>query len=171
MVKSMFDINALELKKILMGSILEDLNANLVTLISTAQEAKSAATNSESKPENKYDTRGLEASYLAGAQAKRSHELEKVIFNLRSLMLREFSKNAVIDLTAIVQLQSNGEAMKWFFILPSAGGLKVSWDSIDFQVLTPESPLGSKLKGKKVGDEFSFRVKNQDMDYEILALI
>lgn len=167
----MFDINAIELKKTLMASILEALSANLETLISTAHEAKSAATNSESKPENKYDTRGLEASYLAGAQAKRSQDLEKVIFNLKSLKLGPFSKNAVVDLTAVVKLQVNGEAIKYFFILPHAGGLKVSWDAKDFQVITPESPLGSQLKGKKIGDEFILKVKAQDTDYEILDLI
>lgn len=167
----MFDINSLELKKTLMASILEVLNANLESLISTAHEAKSAATNSESKPENKYDTRGLEASYLAGAQAKRSQELEKVIFNLKSLKLGEFPKNAAVDLTAVVKLQVSGDTMKYFFMLPYAGGLKVSWNSKDFQVITPESPLGSKLKGKKVGDEFALKVKTQDIDYEIIDLI
>lgn len=167
----MFDINPIELKKTLMASILEVLNANLDSLISTAHEAKSAATNSESKPENKYDTRGLEASYLAGAQAKRSQEVEKVIFNLKSLKLGEFPKNSVINLTAIVKLQVSGDAIKYFFILPYAGGLKISWKSKEFQVITPDSPLGSLLKGKKIGDEFSLKVKTQVIEYEILDLI
>ena len=66
-------------KKALIELVLIELKRQHQTLFNSALEAKSAATDEESKAENKYDTRGLEASYLAGAQAKRTTELEETI--------------------------------------------------------------------------------------------
>ena len=48
-----------------------------------------AATNEESKAENKYDTRGLEASYMAQAQSLRVSELKKDHYNLLRMALPE----------------------------------------------------------------------------------
>ena len=154
-----------------MELLLEDLDNTYQALVATAHEAKMAATNEESKPENKYDTRGLEASYLAGAQAKRSVELEKAIFSLRSLRLKDFSSNDVIELTAIIEVTTDDDQIKHFFLLPYAGGQKVTFKNKDYQVVTPDSPIGLLLKGKKVGDEFSMKIKNAVHDYKIVDLV
>lgn len=154
----------------IMELLLEDLDNTYQALVATAHEAKMAATNEESKPENKYDTRGLEASYLAGAQAKRSVELEKAIFSLRSLRLKGFGSSDVIELTALIEVTTDEDQIKHFFLLPYAGGQKVTFKNIDYQVVTPDSPIGLLLKGKKVGDEFNMKIKNSTLSYQVLKI-
>ena len=56
--------------------LLAALDENCAMLESTLNAVVDAATNTESKPENKYDTRALEASYLAGAQQERLNEMK-----------------------------------------------------------------------------------------------
>src|SRR5690606_41710128 len=48
----------------------EDANA----MLAAAQATREDATHEDNKAENKYDTRGLEASYLAEAQARQAEE-------------------------------------------------------------------------------------------------
>lgn len=67
------------LKKKLIELICAQLEKDLQTAIAAAVATYEAATHEESKPENEYDTRGLEASYLAGAQSKRAGEIEELL--------------------------------------------------------------------------------------------
>src|SRR4051812_3963394 len=59
--------------------VVERLMAERESLVSAARAAHEAATHAESKPEDQYDTRGLEASYLAAAQARRVEEIDRAI--------------------------------------------------------------------------------------------
>jgi hypothetical protein len=157
-------------KKILMDTLLEMLESNRQMLASSALEARAAATGDEVKPENKYDTRGLEASYLAGAQAKRSHDLEVAIQHLKRFKLRAFTEETPIDLTAVIEVQSSASEIKNFFLLPYAGGTKVDHQNKIYNVITPESPLGRMLIGKKVGDSFDMKIKGVISENEILSV-
>ena len=60
-------MNKRDLLNLFANKIAEDL----LVMTKAALAAHEAATHSESKAEDQYDTRGLEASYLAGAQSKR----------------------------------------------------------------------------------------------------
>ncbi len=55
-----------------------------------AQTAHAEATHEQSKAENKYDTRGLEASYLAHGQARQMMEMEAAILAFENMDLRRF---------------------------------------------------------------------------------
>ncbi|NBU22139.1 hypothetical protein EBS43_12140, partial [bacterium] len=59
-------------KSQILASIVQKLNHELQTIELSAQAALEAATHEESKAEDQHDTRGLEASYLARAQASRA---------------------------------------------------------------------------------------------------
>ena len=58
-------------KSSLVDHIKKQLTEDFEILKAAALATYEDATHEESKPENEYDTRGLEASYLAGAQGKR----------------------------------------------------------------------------------------------------
>ena len=111
-------------KKAIITQILEELNERMDALCLSARAAYEGATHDESKSEDKYDTRGLEASYLAGAQAKRSHELETAISRYHNLKPRIFDDGDPIALTALVELEMDG-ATSLYFIGPVAGGIKL----------------------------------------------
>ena len=134
-----------------------------------ARDAREAATHEESKPENDKDTRGLELSYLAGAQAKRVTELEKVTNSLKFMVLRQFAEGDQIDLSAIVEVDLDG-ARLFYFVCPFGGGMRVTVGGTDVQVITPQSPVGQALLGKTVGDVAEVRVQQGLRAYEIRSV-
>ena len=66
-------------KKKLISYLAEKIAQELTAITEAAKNTYDVATHEDNKPENKYDTRGLEASYLAGAQAKRVVDMKEVL--------------------------------------------------------------------------------------------
>ena len=157
-------------KKALIELVLIELKRQHQTLFNSALEAKSAATDEESKAENKYDTRGLEASYLAGAQAKRTTELEETIKVISDFLKTDLKPHNIIQSTSLVSCEIDGEKTFYFLILPKVGGLELNFEARKITVLSPESPLGEHLTGLKTGDYFEFHIKGQVREYEILSV-
>lgn len=154
-------------KKALIAQIMEDLNGRLDTLYQSARAAYEGATHEESKAEDKYDTRGLEASYLAGAQAKRSEELEDAIARYCNLAPRSFNDSTPIALTALVLLEAD-EIEALYFIGPEAGGTKLIQGGEEITVITPKAPLGRKLIGSQVDDEFDMTIGGVKRCYKVI---
>ncbi len=153
-------------KSFLLQAVIEQLRSQLQMLIDTALDAKAAATNEESKAENKYDTRGLEASYLAGAQAKRADDLKATLQNLKTVTLQNYGEQTAIGPTALVEIDIEG-ALKWFFILPVAGGLKIQYEGLTINTISMEAPLTAALLQKKVGESSSFMIHGTHREFEI----
>ena len=117
-----------------------------------AQFSRAEATHESNKAENKYDTRGLEASYLARGQSKQAAELEAAIAEFEKLDAKKFAAGDAIAVGALVELEHGGEK-SIYFIGPRAGGTEVLHDKKEILVITPQSPLGEQLLGKKSGDQ------------------
>lgn len=156
-------------KQKLMIALCEQLDQDLATQKAAAIATYEAATGEESKPENEYDTRGLEASYLAGAQAKRVGEIEELLTIYKFIELKDFSNNTAIDSTALVEVDLNGKK-SILFLLPKGGGVNISFEGKNVQVITPSSPLGEALLGLKQGDIAVVETGNQPKEYEILSV-
>ena len=150
--------------------LIESLRENLELLKRSALEAKESATSEESKAENEYDTRGLEASYLAGAQAQRAAELMKTLQLLAQLKMKDFSEDDRIEVTALVRVRADGSSEKHLFLLPYGGGSKLLVGGKEVFIVTPTSPLGRALIGKEGGDEFELNVAGNVTEYEILSV-
>ncbi|MCA9521425.1 MAG: GreA/GreB family elongation factor [Myxococcales bacterium] len=131
--------------------------------------AHHAATDDESTAENKYDTRGLEAAYLAGAQSKRLAQLDQEIRILTRFAPRAFGADEPIGLGALVELASD-EGSRIVFIAPCAGGLELELAHSRVSVVTPQSPLGGQLIGAYQGDEITLSLGARRVVYEILSV-
>lgn len=147
------------------------LKLELETTKRSAQSAHEAATHEELVAENKYDTKGLEASYLAGAQNRRAKELQIQIDELEKLFPFLGNKKEKVGLTSLVQLQDEEEKLSWLFMLPSQGGHEIESSGELIKTITPESPLGKKLLGKEVSDEIEMNLKDKARYYEIIDLL
>lgn len=139
------------MKSALLGKIRDEMRARLDLLVRAAREAHAAATDPGSKAEGKYDTRSLEASYLAAGQARQVDDLAEAVRVFDSLHLPEFSLEDPIDGGALVEIDLRGETQH-FLLVPTAGGLVVDHEGWEITLLTPESPLYRKLLGMQVGD-------------------
>ena len=127
------------------------LDAELAAYAKSARAAHEEATHEQSKAENKYDTRGLEASYLAKGQGNLAMETLKAREEFAALKPRDFGKGVPIDIGALVDLEGP-EELSTYFIGPRAGGTEIIGKRKTILVITPQSPLGSQLIGRKQGD-------------------
>jgi transcription elongation GreA/GreB family factor len=139
-------------KRALIKKVIAKLTEELQVYFRAAQFSRAEATHESSKAESKYDTRGLEASYLARGQSKQAAELESAIAEFEKLDARKFADGEAIGIGALVELEHGGES-SLYFLGPRAGGTEVLHDKKEILVITPQSPLGEQLMGKKSGDQ------------------
>ena len=156
-------------KRALIKKITAKLTNELGIYFRAAQFSRAEATHESSKAESKYDTRGLEASYLARGQSKQAAEIESAIAEFEKLNARPFADNETIDIGALVELENGGENF-FYFIGPRAGGTEVVHDKKEILVITPQSPLGEQLLGKKQGDHLQLTLGGAKQTAKILSV-
>jgi hypothetical protein len=156
-------------KRAIVKKIIAKLTEDMTLSLKAARTAHEEATHEQSKAEDKYDTRGLEAAYLAGGQAKQAAETEQAISQYGSLVLLKFGPKEPIDLTALVELESEGERI-FYFLGPASGGLDVTHDGKQVLVITPQAPLGQNLIGKKQGDKLKMKIGGLPVEYRVVSL-
>jgi len=156
-------------KRKLLDALVAQIKCDLDVLNQAAYATYQGAIHSDSKAEDQYDTRGLEASYLAGAQAKRVTELEEIIKMYQYMDVKTFGPQDKIAATALVGLQSE-DKFYYFLLMPKGGGLQIHFEGKHVQVLTPQSPIGEMLLGKKLHDEFEVLIQNRFRDYEVFSV-
>ncbi|MBC9248955.1 transcription elongation factor GreAB [Pseudomonas alcaligenes] len=129
------------------------LAADLELAIRAAEAAHQAATNEESKAENKYDTRGLEASYLAAGQSRRVEEIRQALAAWRNLVPRDYDEEQGIQLGTLVHLLGRDGQRQCLLLGPDGAGLKLPGEAGEIMLITPRAPLGQQLLGQGPGDE------------------
>jgi len=153
----------------LIAAFIERLEQDLLMMKDAARATYEAATHEESKPENEYDTRGLEASYLASAQAKRAGEIDAALSQFHNLSFAEFNPQDPVRATALVQVGLDGKK-NLVLLMPKGGGLSLQFDGQSVQIITPASSLGQALLGMKVGDVTEFEVGTKTRECEVLGI-
>ena len=138
-------------KRHIVDIVIRQLEVRFETLGAASNSARAEATHEELHAESKYDTRGLEAGYLANGQAQQAEEVAWAVADFRDLAIREFDDDTPIALSALVELEMDGER-SLYFLGPAAGGLEIEVDDRKLTLLTPEAPLVRQLLGRKVGD-------------------
>ena len=157
-------------KNLLLQDVLSHLQTDLEQASLAALSAHEAATHEENVAENKYDTLGLEAAYLASGQARRVEELRQTLITWRQLRPRPFDIEQGIELGALVQLAAEDGHEQWLFLGPPGASMKLQLADQTIQVLGNTAPLGKLLLGKRPGDEISLPVGSRQQVFEVLAV-
>jgi hypothetical protein len=106
---------------------------------------------------------------LEGAESpEKREEIESLITMYRFLPARTYSPEDPIVPSSLVTLRI-GDASTRAFIVPRGGGSITRVDGHPLQVLTPSSPLGEALLGRKTGDRVSVEVRGSVREYLIVA--
>jgi transcription elongation GreA/GreB family factor len=150
--------------------IIQQLSHDLAVQFGAAKTAHEASIHEENIPDNKYDTLGLEASYVAQGQANRAQDIKQALQTYNQLSLQCFDDNSPIRLTALVTLRTGDGTLKTVFIGPSEGGLKVVDGLTEIMVITPVSPLGRILIGRSSGDCIEAGSGSSRREYEIIRV-
>ena len=157
------------MKHRLITQLIELTQTNLQSAFDAAKSTYDIATNEESKAENKYDTRGLEASYLAGAQAERVADIKATLASYENMQIKNFDEGAKIAISALIEISCQDKT-SLVLLMPKGGGQTMTFENRQIQVITPESPLGKNLIGKEVGDSVVITTGNKTREYEINSI-
>jgi transcription elongation GreA/GreB family factor len=131
------------------------LAADLARREAAHHAAMAAATHEEAKPENDKDTRALEQSYLARGEARRVEELRQGLEEVRAMQLRTWREGDPAALGALVTVDEDDRTLV-LWLAPHGGGIRLDEERV--QVVTPQSPLGRAVLGKRAGDDCEVRL-------------
>lgn len=134
-------------KSAVLTAIQRTLDDELAALTRGARASFAAATDPDSRAENKYDTRTLEASYVARGQAQRVQELQAAV-HLFQALAQDLTSSPTVRLGSFILLDED----QYYFMGPGAGGTEVILEGKEILVITPASPLGQRLMGKRAGE-------------------
>ncbi len=163
-------VNSRVNKALLLNKILETLEAVHQVAVDAAEQAREDAMHNENTAENRYDTLGLEAAYLAQGQSKRVIDCEADLAAYKNMSVINFTQDVPVALGALICLKAEDDLEKFLFLGPTAGGLKFNFQDKEIIVITPSSPIGMTLLGRFVGDEFELDIGGHHMHYEVIAI-
>lgn len=142
-------------KTTILKALLVELENDLRRLQAANADASAGATHGESRAETKWDTCGLEASYLARGHAQQFKALAASVCELRAFTPPVYTGKP-IGPGALIEVEQGRDQM-FFFLLPFGGGVEVMVEGREVTVITPESPVGAALLDKEQGESYSFR--------------
>ena len=137
---------------------IDQLTEELEAVTAATKSSIDTATNKEHQAKSKYDTFGLESSYLARGQAKRVEELIDALDRLQMLPLKELDDSSLIQLSALIRLKSKSSETRSLFFGPAGGGEAITVEGEEIVIVTSRSPLGQAVLGKSTGYTFSIKL-------------
>ncbi len=96
-------------------------------------------------------------------------EINRLLTMYRFLPKRKYGRDDVIIPSALVELKLGGISA-FYFIAPQGGGLVTRVEGKPVQVITPQSPLGECLLGKRAGDRVRVETRSGIREYQIISI-
>jgi len=149
----------------------KEIEGEILRFQGLTQKARQEARHSEMKQEGKYDTRGIEASYLADGQAKRLGDLQEEFQTLEHIPIQNSSTTLGVGSLVRLKTETHPPVFHWFFLTPKSS-LNISLSEIEqpIQIISISSPLGKELLGLEEGDSLEVQTPNGTQSYEVLEL-
>lgn len=148
--------------------MLKRLAEDLLQVEQAARVAHEAATHEENIAENKYDTLGLEAAYLAAGQARRAEAIRQAMANWRQFRPQPYNASQGIQLGALICLVDSDDKQQQIFLGPDGGNMKLLNGAELIQVISSKAPLSRAMLGKCEGDEVSVQLAPVRQRFEVL---
>ncbi|MAZ48597.1 MAG: hypothetical protein CME65_08535 [Halobacteriovoraceae bacterium] len=149
--------------------LLEKAKADLSAALEANESASDYKGSDDLKQEGKYDTRAIEAGYLAGAQAKRVEELKLEVQMIEELPVRDFESGEAAAVGALVKLLHN-EIERLYFLSSTAGGSMLNIDGSPVLVISVFSPIGAGAVNLEAGESFELETPSGSRIYEVLEV-
>lgn len=142
-------------KKEILATLRSRMVAVLDSLTESHRQVQSGAVHPEARQEHPKDTRSIEAGYLARGLAERVETLRDGIRGLELLRIRDFDDDEPAAPGALVTVVADDGAKALYFLAPAGGGESIVVSGQTVLVLTPKSPLGAAVAGKRSGDSIA----------------
>ncbi len=150
--------------------VLERLAEDLLQAEQAVRVAHETATHEENIAENKYDTLGLEAAYLATGQARRAEGIRQALASWRRFSPSPYDATRGIQLGALVWLVDADDQQQLLFLGPDGGSMRLVSGAQFVQVISSVAPLGRAMLGKREGDEVSMQVARVRQQFEVVRV-
>ncbi|MEM9026395.1 MAG: transcription elongation factor GreAB [Verrucomicrobiota bacterium] len=135
-------------KSELWDQLIAHISSELEKAEKAARDAADYATDDEAKAKSKWDTQGLEASYLAAGQAKKVGELREAVGKIHALATQIHQSHSSVREGSLVTLDLSSETST-YLVVPAGGGVVLEGpEGVEIWTITPPSPLGQRLIGK-----------------------
>jgi len=155
-------------KEDILALIIKQLESDITISAQAVEMARDTATHKDCLGSSKYETMGLEASYLAQGQGTRLLELERSLAYFKQLTLQASTS---IELGAYITLIDEDDRQTFLWMAADAGGLKINYRQQTITIITPKSPLGKAMLGKTMGDDFSLKIMGKEKYFEVLSIL
>lgn len=156
-------------KRAVRDALREALRRGLETMAHAAAQTREGVTHEDSRAEGDKDMRGTVESYIARGQAMRTEELADALSRFEATPARDFSEDDPIASGALVRVAVDDEP-RLLFVCAQGGGTELSVEGEKVTVVTPSSPAGRALLGKRVGDDFELMSRGAMREWVIEAL-
>ncbi|RKH44819.1 GreA/GreB family elongation factor [Corallococcus sicarius] len=139
------------------------------------EAARSLATESEKKEDGRA---AIEYGSLATGQAQRARRLQEELQALTAFGAKDlprFPRQGPVGLGALVDVSTEDEdgfAERTFFVLPAGAGTELTGPGGDgfLSVITPSSPVGRALLGRRAGDTVEVTLAGEVREWTVLEV-
>lgn len=156
-------------KKKIVQQLIEKLKTELIEVERAARSTRDLATAPDLKSEGKYDTRAIEAAYLASAQNKRVEEIKLDIQMLDDLEIQIETPSSKLQLGSLGLISCNGQE-RYYFISSTSGGSMMMIDENPILVISVFSPIGDAALGLSKGESFEVETPKEIRQYKVIAV-
>ena len=144
-------------KVYLLQEVITHLLAQSESIKESSEKARKASVEAPSAKESRSDTTRAEMSWLSQRLASSSAKIRKQV---ESLQKADISPADCVREGSLVKLRDKRViASEAYFILPVGSGIKIaSEEGEKIVVVTPDSPIGAALMGRRQGDDCDIQI-------------
>ena len=149
-------------KNALLAIVIEKLKTEKQEIQAVLNTTKQTAIAAPSPMQSHSDTTKFQMNILANNQKQSLEEKENSINSLISFSQNRLNSSSSIQLGSLIELKEVMD-LKFYFILPAGGGIKIEKDNKVITIITPQTPLATALQGKNKGDKIKFKTKELEI--------
>lgn len=157
-------------KSALVDQLIQKLRASARVAEAESDAAAVEARDGATPAERVEDSRtALEFSRMARAQALRAQEIRAAIDALSAFRPKPLAEGASVELGALVEVEDEEGRGQTLFLAPAGAGEELVGPGGDgyFTVVTPKSPIGNAVLGKRCGDGASARIRGATREWTV----
>jgi len=156
-------------KRVLIEKLLELTKVKEAEIRKASKDAQDRANEAEGAMQSRYATFKEEGQNLAGGLKIRHEELKASVSILEDILkTNRFEDHIKIQHYSYVEVEFEDGNESRFFIASIMGGEKLDEN---ITIITPASPIGNCLMGKKEGDEFKYMAANIKKRGEVIRIV
>jgi transcription elongation GreA/GreB family factor len=156
-------------KTFLVNQLVEQLRASATVARKAGQAAEDEARHGATPAEKRENARvAMEFAGLARGQKERAGRAAAELSTLETFRPPRLAAGGAIAVGAVVEVE-DGSQGRTFFLAPVGAGVELSGPGGDgfLSVVTPVSPIGRAVLGRRVGDTVEVMVQGEPREWTI----